>query len=68
VRIWIRRKDQKAGKHYALHDWLGTDTACHAIQFQGMNLAHYDVAGKAYEGERICSKCQLAIAESRGRL
>lgn len=68
MRIWIRRKNQEDGKHYALHAWSGEDTACHAVQFQGMNLSHYQVTGKAHEGERICSKCQLAIAESRGRL
>lgn len=68
MRIWVRRKDQQPGKHYAVHEWLGEDTSCRAIAVQGMNLAHYEIVGKAYNDEHVCSKCQLVIAERRGRL
>jgi hypothetical protein len=63
MRIWLRRKN----KVTALHELDGSDTACKAVQCKGMNLENYERTGKVQQGERICSECQVAIAERRGK-
>lgn len=68
MRLWLRRKDQKPNKHYAIHEFDGNETSCMAVQIKGLNLGNYEVTGGVHADEHVCSACQLAIAERRGRL
>ncbi len=63
MRLWLRRKEQPT----ALHEFDGSDTSCKAVQIKGLNLNNYEVTGKVWEREHICSACQIAIAERRGK-
>lgn len=67
MRLWLRRKDQQVGKHYALHEFDGEDTSCFAVKVKGMNLDNYEITGGVQTGEHICLACQTAIAERRGK-
>jgi hypothetical protein len=62
MRLWLRRKNQKKGKPYAVHEFSGKDTTCLAVLTKGMNLEHYEVTGKVQTGERVCQACQYGIA------
>lgn len=68
MRLWLRRRNQPPNKRYAIHEFNGTDTSCMAAQIKGMNLGNYDVTGVVHADEHVCSACQIAIAERRGRL
>ena len=67
MRLWLRRKNQQEGKHYALHEFDGAETSCLAIAIKGLNLNNYEVTGGVHKDERICQACQTAIAERRGK-
>lgn len=68
MRLWLRRKHPESKKHYALHEFDGADTSCLAVKTKGLNLNNYEVTGGVQLNEHICSACQIAIAERRGKL
>lgn len=63
TRVWLRRD----GKSLHELNEYGSDTLCFAVQIKGMRLDRYERTGRPNAGERICQKCQTAIAERRGK-
>lgn len=67
MRIWLRRKRQQEEKQHAVHEFNGSDTTCFAVQLKGLNLQNYEVTGRVFANEHVCSACQTGIAVRRGK-